>query len=148
MSGLLRNLEEFRQFPPTVLRAFERNGVKTMEDFLKTKPNFILYLFSNESSDQFRNVCQVQEFKKQLASKSAPPLVSGHVAVDTFRKSVTTGVTGLDKVLGGSGLRSCLIYEVYGAPGVGKTQLCMFLAATVTSQVNTLLFFIRNWFLN
>ena len=132
MSALIRNLDDFQQFSQAALKTFERNGVKTLQDFVKARPNFIIYVLANDS---FKSVYQVQQFKKKLVSDSAPSLVNGEAAADTFQASVPTGVLGLDQILGGSGLRARLIHEVYGTSGVGKTQLCMFLSASLASKV-------------
>ena len=132
MSALIRNLDDFQQFSQAALKTFERNGVKTLGDFVKARPNFIIYVLANDS---FKSVYQVQQFKKKLVSDSAPSLVNGEAAADTFQASVPTGVLGLDQILGGSGLRARLIHEVYGTSGVGKTQLCMFLSASLASKV-------------
>jgi len=54
---------------------------------------------------------------------------------------ISTHVGDLDDLLGGSGLKTSLIYEVYGASGVGKTQLCLFLSSVVASQGKGVLYF-------
>ncbi len=43
--------------------------------------------------------------------------------------TLSTGITSLDKILEHGGLRPGRIYEVFGPPGVGKTQLVMHLSA-------------------
>ena len=81
MSAFLRNLEDFQQVPPSVIKTFERNGIRTVGDFLKAKPTFILYVFNHESVDKFRCAYEVQEFKQRLVAKLAPAVVRGDRAV-------------------------------------------------------------------
>ena len=45
MGGLLKNCPDFRSFPAAVLKTFERNAIKTVGDFIKAKPSFILFVF-------------------------------------------------------------------------------------------------------
>ena len=45
MSGLLKNCPDFRSFPAAVIKTFERNAIKTVGDFIKAKPSFILFVF-------------------------------------------------------------------------------------------------------
>ena len=45
MSGLLKNCPDFRSFPAAVIKTFERNAIRTVGDFIKAKPSFILFVF-------------------------------------------------------------------------------------------------------
>jgi len=46
------------------------------------------------------------------------------------RQFLTSGVQGLDHVLGGKGFEAGKLYELYGPPGVGKTNLLFQLTCT------------------
>jgi len=134
----LKNCLDFRSFPAAVIKTFERNAIKTVGDFIKAKPSFILFVFQNEKVTDFKTVYQVTELKKKLlkGSKTVPGAggVSGDLAIDSLKGCLSTGISALDTLLDGLGLKPSLIYEVYGVCGVGKTQLCFSLATAAAFQ--------------
>ena len=51
MSALIRNLDDFQQFSQAALKTFERNGVKTLQDFVKAKVINLTFFRANSSNN-------------------------------------------------------------------------------------------------
>ena len=142
MSQKIIEVDEFKGlFDEQILKSLERNRIISIKDFYQAKPGFILYLFK----PKFKSVHEVQDFKRSLISRLAPPIES-HCAVEP--SYISTGSVHLDSALGKDGIRSGRLYEVYGPSGSGKTQLCMHLAVmtALKSGKNVLYFDTKNDF--
>ena len=70
---------------------------------------------------------EVNRLKSDLVKQHCP---SVQTADELLRRNfIKTHLRSLDEILGGKGLEAPKIYEVYGPPGAGKTQLGIFLTA-------------------
>ncbi|RLF13376.1 MAG: hypothetical protein DRN06_08735, partial [Thermoprotei archaeon] len=70
--------------------------------------------------------------------KVYPPLNPGEVKIDPKRR-LSTGIEGLDNILGGGIVRG-LSNLIVGPPGSGKTMICLSIAAEVTLRGESVLF--------
>jgi len=147
MSGLLRNTKHFREESEAVLKALERNKIKTVGDFCRAKPSFILYLFNTYQSTKFKSFHQVQTFKEKFLSELSPPIQPSSI-VAAAKTKISTQVQDLDRILGGHGFESGQIFEIFGVAGSGKSQLCFHMAFVVAAycRENVLYFDTKNDF--
>lgn len=82
----------------------------------------------------------MEEPHEELADRFVPHV---HRAADLLRTGgdycIGSGVPELDRLVGGSGFECGRVYEVFGPPGSGKTQMALSLAAScLTSRSNVL----------
>ena len=108
------------------LEGLERNGIRTVSEFLVVEPQNIVSLCSAHSSEK-TYIWDILELRKLLFTCYAPFAASGwYVNQQTKANILLTNLKALDKLLNG-GFKGGYIYEVYGLPGSGRTQFALFL---------------------
>ena len=96
------------------------HNIKTLTQLMSTKPEKLCSMLSMS----YTAVCQM---RRDLFSEHASfPTVGLECYQSQLERDVlvTTGSHSLDSLLAG-GLKGGQVYEVYGYPGTGKTQLCL-----------------------
>ncbi len=129
-------------FKGDFLESLHLEGIFSVVDFLSQEVPKITELsdLSEEDVDALR-LC--------LFSKYAPQATT---ALDRLcpAGSIRSGVASLDQLLGGEGFLTGRIYEVFGLPGSGKTQLALSLLAEcvlcAAKQSNAIYFDAKNDF--
>jgi len=107
-------------------------NIRTLSQLMATKPEKL-------SSILARSYTVVCKLRKDLLTEFASFPVLGLEDYQTKleRESfISTGSSSLDKMLGG-GLRRGTVYEVFGFPGTGKTQLCLTTTASSLTKNDT-----------
>ncbi|KAH9492193.1 DNA repair protein rad51c [Bulinus truncatus] len=120
---------EINTFPinPTILSKLASAGLKVISDF----KNITSLQLSSESSISAAEAQEVLNILfGEAQQKNATPVVRS--VLELFRQEQESGhiitfCESLDNMLGG-GVPLCKITEICGAPGLGKTQLCLQLA--------------------
>ncbi|XP_075445893.1 DNA repair protein RAD51 homolog 3 isoform X2 [Ascaphus truei] len=107
-------------------------GFRTAEDLLDTKPSEL----SREAGISKEEALEaLQILKREAQSGASSQIIQKHTALELLAQEQAQGFvisfcSALDEILGG-GVPLTKITEICGAPGVGKTQLCMQLAVDV-----------------
>jgi len=111
---------------PKVIALLRQSGVVSLIQFLSTSPERLSSLLGLPYTS-------IIEVRAALLHQHAPTHTT---ALDLYQTALAntphplaTGSTPLDTLLGGEGLEGGVIYEVFGGPGSGKTQLCISVAA-------------------
>ena len=112
-----------------------QHNIKTLTQLMSTKPEKL----SSILSVSYTAVCQM---RRDLFSEHASfPTVGLECYQSRLERDVmvSTGSDNLDTVLAG-GLKGGKVYEVYGYPGTGKTQLCLSAAASCLKSGGTVVY--------
>ena len=95
-------------------------NIRTLSQLVAAKPEKLSSILGRS----YTVVCKLR--KDLLAEFASFPVLGLEDYQSKLEReaSISTGNSNLDKMLGG-GLRGGTVYEVYGYPGTGKTQLCL-----------------------
>jgi RecA/RadA recombinase len=130
---------------PSVKRALQHNGVVSLVDLLRVPPIQLSAICRCTLDDavSLREQAKVQTLSCQPAgsSRDAPLAVLFTTLADLLEREaeldalrIATFSRSLDSILGG-GIPCGELVEISGAPGTGKTQMCMQLAVAVQLPV-------------
>ena len=112
-----------------------QHSIKTLTQLMSTKPEKL----SSILAMSYTAVCQM---RRDLFSEHASfPTIGLECYQSLLEREVmvSTGSDNLDTMLAG-GLKGGQVYEVYGYPGTGKTQLCLTAAATCLKSGGSVVF--------
>jgi RecA/RadA recombinase len=110
-----------------VLQNLQNNGdIKTIPDFIASDPDLLSKMSSN-----LLNLDTVFKIREYLFTSHPTnvSIVASFLVKKAEKITISSGMSSLDQLLGGPGFKTDHIYEVYGPPGSGKSQLVMHLAA-------------------
>jgi DNA repair protein RadA len=121
-------LKDMKGLGPKTLQKLQEAGVLTLEALAIQDPKVLATRTSIPESTGARFIT---EARLMLKEKMALDFVPGSVAARVLDVPVfSTGVAGLDRILGG-GLRAGAIYEFVGPARSGKTTICSQCCVTV-----------------
>ena len=130
---LLENIERVHSFiSPDFVKVLSQHGIKTVSDFVRVEPKKVVEISQDckcEEKDNV-NIAFVFKFRKFLLTSYASYSAQSWYSTNPIKSNILkTGINEFDEILK-YGLKGGFIYEVYGMPGSGRTQLCLYLAAT------------------
>ena len=126
---LLDNVVKIHEFySPEFVSELNKKGIKTVSDFLRFDPESIVEISLNSKCEPKEILSTVFKFRKYLFTSYANYAAESWYSVNPLASNVLeTRIKVLDEVLKG-GFKGGVIYEAYGMPGSGRTQLCLHLA--------------------
>ena len=125
---LLNDIDKiFEYIDQGFLTILNNNKIKTVSEFLCTDPVKVVKL--SESGCLKLNLKTILILRKYLFTHHSSSASGGWYSNHQIsNKAFETDIKNIDKILNG-GLKGGLVYEVYGLPGSGRTQLTLHLAA-------------------
>jgi len=106
------------------LEALQLRDIFTVTDFLSTDPECVVNLAAGTFDGD------IEDLREDLIEKFSPkPQCAVDLLPSNGEFSISSGVPDIDGLVGGSGFESGHIYELFGPPDSGKTQLALSLAA-------------------
>ena len=130
---LLQSIDRIHEFlDQRSLNILNDNGIFSVSEFLCIDPNKVVEFFQGEPFDKKHSTSSILNCRKFLFSHHAAIAAgSWYSNVRTKNNIIETGIKCLDNILNG-GFKGGLVYEVYGLPGSGRTQLALQIAANNT----------------
>lgn len=127
---LLNNIDKvFEYIDQGFLTILNNNGIKTVSEFLCTDPVKVLKFSEDGCCQQKLNLKTILILRRYLFTHHASSAAGSWYSNNQIsNKTLETDVKNIDKILNG-GFKGGLVYEVYGLPGSGRTQLTLHLAA-------------------
>ena len=127
---LLENVDKIHEFfSPDFIAELSKNEIRTVSDFQRVDPENIVEISQECKCEPKENLTTVFKFRKYLFTTYAAYSAESWYSINPFKSNVLkTRVKVLDDVING-GFKGGVIYEAYGMPGSGRTQLCLHLAA-------------------
>ena len=127
---LLQDIDTiFEYVDQTFITTINKNGIWNVSEFLANDPEKIVELSKNESCEQNQNLKSILKLRKFLFTHHASSAAGSWYSNNGIKShTLESGIQCLDKILDG-GFKGGLVYEVYGLPGSGRTQLALHLAA-------------------
>ena len=124
---LLNNVERIYEFlDEQHLNTLNNNGIRTVSEFISVEPQRVTALCRSASCEKIPDLKSILRFRKFLFIHHAPCAAGGWHSNRQIKNNIlATGIEDIDKVLNG-GFKGGLVYEVYGLPGSGRTQLALF----------------------
>ena len=127
---LLNNIDKvFEYIDQGFLTILNNNGIKTVSEFLCTDPVKVIKFSENGCCQQKLNLKTVITLRKYLFTHHASSAAGSWYSNNQIsNKAIEIDIKNIDKMLN-KGFKRGLVYEVYGLPGSGRTQLTLNLAA-------------------
>lgn len=130
---LLEKIERVHSFiSPDFVKVLSEHGIKTVSDFVRVDPEKVVEISKDckcEEKDNL-NIGFVFKFRKFLLTSYASYSSQSWYSTNSIKSNIIrTGIKEFDEIFK-YGFRGGFIYEVYGMPGSGRTQLCLYLVAT------------------
>ena len=127
---LLNNIDKvFEYIDQGFLTILNINGIKTVYDFLCTDPVNVVKFSENGCCQQKVDLKTIINLRKYLFTHHASSAAGSWYSNNQIsNKSIELDITNIDKILN-RGFKGGLVYEAYGLPGSGRTQLTLHLAA-------------------
>lgn len=124
-------MDLYKQFPESPLN-FDQRFENLLQVFIKYEISIVdlLSTSSIEISNRIQKpVNEINEFITILRKESgSEPIPTNECQIN---QSFTTGVAQFDEILGGDGIKTGMITEIFGQSSTGKSQFCMQLTKTV-----------------
>ncbi len=124
-------MDLYKQFPDSPLN-FDQRFENLLQVFIKYEISIVdlLSTSSIEISNRIQKpVNEINEFITILRKESgSEPIPTNESQIN---QSFTTGVAQFDEILGGDGIKTGMITEIFGQSSTGKSQFCMQLTKTV-----------------
>ena len=127
---LLHEISKVNEFiDQEFIKTLNNQGIWSISDFIDEDPENIVKLSHNNPSEINLSLQLVLKFRKYLLA-NYPCQAAGTWYRDnrSIPNKLKSGISSFDHILDG-GFKGGLVYEVYGLPGGGRTQLVLHLAA-------------------
>ena len=127
---LLHEISRVNEFiDQEFIKTLNNQGIWSVSDFIDEDPENIVKFSHNSPSEINLSLQSVLKFRKYLLA-NYPCQAAGTWYRDnrSILNELKSGISSFDHILDG-GFKGGLVYEVYGLPGGGRTQLVLHLAA-------------------